>query len=88
MPIRVETGERGQDPPARVRDQHRVVVGEQCAVVPQKAQQMWHLLEIGRHVRVVPQEVRVIELQVDDVLNVTLRRAQLTASGRSGLLAI
>ena len=51
-------------------------------LLPQEVQQVRHLLEVGRDVRVVPQKVRVVELQVDDVLDIALRRMQLTTSGR------
>src|SRR5579883_2849002 len=39
---------------------------------------MRHLLQIGRNVGVVAREMRIIELDVDDVLNVSLRRIEMT----------
>jgi len=53
-----------------MRDQDRVVVRQQRAVPADEVQQVRHLLQIGRDVRVVPQEMHVVEDQVDDVLDV------------------
>jgi hypothetical protein len=52
-----------------VGDQDRVVVGEQRAVVREEVPQRGHLLEVRRHARGVAREVRVVELQDDDVLD-------------------
>src|SRR5262249_21516336 len=60
------------------------VVGDR-AVALQEAQQVGHLLQVGGHVRVVTREVRVVELDVDDVLDRALRRLQLApGGGRAG----
>jgi len=58
-----------------------VVVGEQGAVVADEVEQARHLLEIGGDVRVVAAEMRVVELDVDDVLDVAARRLELTTAG-------
>jgi hypothetical protein len=52
-----------------MRDQLRVVVREQRPVPAQELQQVRHLLELGRHVRPVAAQMRVVELQVDHVLD-------------------
>src|SRR3989442_6756909 len=48
---------------------------------------MRHLLQVGRDVRIVPREVRIIERDGDDVLDIAFRRRQVTAVvgwGRGG----
>ena len=52
---------------------------EQRAVAGQEVLQRRHLLEVGRDVRVVPGEVGVVVLDVDDVL---VRRRQMAGRGR------
>jgi hypothetical protein len=79
VPVRIEAGQRAEDPAARMRDQNRVVVRVERAVVPDEVQQVRHLLQIRRDVRVVSQEVHVVELDVDDVLDLALV-AELTAA--------
>src|ERR1700722_13970049 len=44
-----------------------VLVADQRAVAGDEPEQVWHLLEVAGHVRVVPAEVHVVELDVDDV---------------------
>ena len=83
VPVGIEPGQRAQDPATGVRDEHRVIIRQQRAVVLDEIEQVRHLLEIGRHVRVVTQEVSVVELDVDDVLDRTLGRLEL-ATGRRG----
>ena len=78
-PVGVHACLRGEDPGRGVRDQDRVVVGEQRAVAADEVQQVRHLLEVRRDVPVVPQEVRVVELDLDDVLDAVGERA---AAGR------
>jgi hypothetical protein len=70
--IGVHARERRQDPARGVRDEDRVVVRQQRPVAAHELEQVWHLLEIGGDVGVVPDEVRVVEDQVDDVLDVAL----------------
>jgi hypothetical protein len=45
------------------------VVRQQRTVAGQKGDQIRHLLEVGRHVRIVAREVDVVELDLDDVLD-------------------
>jgi hypothetical protein len=54
-----------------VGDQWGVVVGEQRAVVHDEVEQVRHLLQVGRDIWIVPAEVHVIELDVDDVFDGT-----------------
>ncbi len=88
VPVRIEARERAQDPAPRVRDQNCVVVRVERAVVLQEVQQMRHLLEIRRDVRVVPQEVDVVELQIDDVLDLSLVAELASGRTRSRLRAL
>ena len=55
-----------------------------------KFEQMRHLLEVRRDVRVVPEEVDVVEDDVDDVLDLSVGRLQLAAvaAAATGGLAV
>jgi hypothetical protein len=67
--VAVYAGQRRQNIDRGMRDQRRVMVREQRAVVLEKVQQIRDLLKIGRHVRVIAPKVDVVELDVDDVLD-------------------
>src|SRR5437660_9382868 len=54
------------------------MVGENCPLAFEKVQQVGHLLEIGRNVGVIADEMRVIELNVDNMLYLSLGRVQPT----------
>jgi hypothetical protein len=56
-----------------------VVVGEKRAIAPNKVEEVRHLLEVGWHVRVVAQEVHIVEDEVDDMLDSALGRMELTS---------
>jgi hypothetical protein len=64
-----------------------MVVRAERAVVLDEVEQMRHLLEIGRHVRVVALEMGVVELDLDDVLDLALGRVQLTPPAAAVSLA-
>ena len=49
------------------------------AVDANEVQEVRHLLEVRRDVRVVPEEMDVVEDDVDDVLDLPVGRLQLTA---------
>ena len=84
-PVAVDAGQRREDACGGVGDEHGMVVGEKRAVFPDEVEQVRHLLHIRRHVRVVPPEVRVVELDVDNVLNAADRGAELARGlGRGG----
>src|SRR6516164_2859152 len=51
------------------------MVGEKGTVVLEEIQQMWDLLEVGRHVRVIPPKMDVVELDIDDVLDAVIELA-------------
>ena len=82
MTVRIEAGLRREDPARGVRDQDRVVVREQRSVRLQEVEQVWHLLQVGRDAWVVAHVVRVVELQVDHVLDRARLRAELARSRR------
>jgi hypothetical protein len=63
-------------------DEHRVVLVQHRAVALEEAEQVRHLLEVGQNIRVVLGEIRVVELDEDDVLDRPLRRLQLASGGR------
>jgi len=57
-----------------------VVIAQQHAVAFDEVEQVRHLLQVRRDIRVVPGEVRVVELNVDYVLDLAVRRVQLAGS--------
>ena len=65
----VQAGLGGHDVVGRMRDQRRVLAGDQRPVAGDEVQQVRHLLQVAGHVRVVPGVVHVVELDVDDVLD-------------------
>ena len=75
--VRVNACERRENTGRGVRDQRSVVVGHQHAIVANKVEQVWHLLEVRGHVWVVTAEMGVVKLDVYNVLNVPLGRVQL-----------
>jgi hypothetical protein len=81
LPVRIEAGERRQDPARGVRDQNRVVVGEERPIALQEVEQVRHLLEVRGDVRVVAVVVRVVELDLDHVLDAVAVGAELAALG-------
>src|SRR6185312_321102 len=73
--LAIHTREGGHDVNRGVRDERGVMVGEQGALLFEEIQQIGHLLEIGRDVRVVASQVNVVELKVDDVLDGMVARS-------------
>jgi len=65
-----------------VRDENRVVVGQERAVVLDEVEQMRHLFKVGRNVGIVAVEVRVVELNVDDVTDISAGRVQFARAFR------
>ena len=68
-PIRVDAGQGSQDPGGGVGDQRRVIVCQERSVAADEVEQVRHLLQVGRDVRVVPPEMGVVELHVDHVFD-------------------
>jgi hypothetical protein len=64
MALGVDAGQRGKDVVGGVRDQRGVVVGKESAIAFQEVEQVRHLLEVGRNVRVVSAEVDIVKLNV------------------------
>jgi len=54
-------------------DEDRVVIREEGPVATDEVEKTRHLLQIGGHVRVVAPEVRVVELDVDQALDLRVR---------------
>jgi hypothetical protein len=80
VPVGIEPGQRAQDPARGVRDQDRVVVVVERAVVGEEVLQVRHQLEVGREVRPVTHQVRVVELEIDQVLDAAVAvRAEVAA---------
>ena len=59
-----------------------MVVRDERAVVLEEVQEVRHLLEVGRDVRVVAPIVRVVELQIDHVLDLPVLVAELAVRRR------
>ena len=59
-------------------DERRVVVRQESSVALDEVQQVGHLFQIGRHVRVIADEVRVVELHVNYVLHLAAGRVERT----------
>jgi hypothetical protein len=69
VPVAVQPAVDRQAVVGRVGDHRRVGVREDRPVRLEEVEQVWHLLEIGRDVGVVAEEVHVVEHEVDDVLD-------------------
>ena len=83
LAVRIEAGERGEDPTRGVRDEDGVVVVGQRAVAGHEVEQVRHLLEVGGHAGAVAEEVRVVERDGDDVLDSVVERTVLRYRRRS-----
>src|SRR5207237_6181216 len=77
LPVRVEAGQAGKDAAGGVRDENRVVVGEQGPVGAQKVEQVRHLLQVRGDVGSVTVEMGVVERHVDHVLDGCVCRVQM-----------
>ncbi len=80
LAVAVKTGQRCQDVVRRMRDQRRVVVREHRSVALDEVEQVRHHLQVRRDVRVVPEEMHVVERELDHVLDPV---AELARGGRS-----
>src|ERR1700719_476270 len=60
-----------------------MVIRHQHAIVRDEIQKVGHLFEIGGDVGIVASEVNIVELNVDNVLDLSPRRVQLAAAIRS-----
>ena len=58
-----------------MRDQRRVVVRQDGAVVLEEVQEVRHQLEVGRDVGVVPEEVHIVEADLNDMLDAVAKAA-------------
>ena len=69
LPVAVEAGQRRQDVIGRMGDQRRMAVREERPVLLEEVEQVRHHLEVGGHVRVVAEEVDVVERENHHVLD-------------------
>ncbi len=76
MALPIDTGESSNDVVGGVGDERGMVIGGERAVVHEEIEEMGHLLQVRGNVRVIAGEVNVVELNVDDVLDVSASRAQ------------
>src|SRR5713226_7769586 len=81
--VTIDASQRGEDIRGGVGDERSVMVGENGPLGLENVQEVRHLLEIGRHVRVIADKMRVIELNIDDMLDSSLGRVQ-----RAGILSL
>src|SRR5208337_4352198 len=69
--VPINTGQGRQDVIGGVGNKMSVVVGKHSSVVLEEVEQMRHLLQVGRNVGVIPLDVQVIELDVNNVADRT-----------------
>ncbi len=81
LAVAIQPGKGRQDVIGSMRDKRRVVVRHPRAVVLEELQQARHQLQVRRDVRVVPEEMDVVENELDDVLDAI---AELARAGRIG----
>ena len=79
MTVTIHASQRGEDIGSGVRNKRGVMVGQNRPLAFKKVQQVGHLLEIGRNVGVIADEMRVIELNIDNMLYLSLGRVQRTS---------
>ena len=60
------------------------MIGHQHAIARDEIQKVGHLFEIGGDVGIVASEVNIVELNVDNVLDLSPRRVQLAAAASGG----
>ena len=88
--VAVLAGELLQDVGAGVRDQPGVLVADHRAVAGDEVEQVGHLLQVARHVRIVASQVDVVEHDAHDVLDTVALAVQVAAGGpgaRAGRVA-
>jgi hypothetical protein len=78
--VRIEAGLGGQDIICGMRDEDRVVASVECAVLLDEIEKVGLLLEVGRDIGIVANEMLIIELNVYDVADLSRERIQLTIS--------
>ena len=84
LPVAVQPGIGGQDVVGGVRDERRVAVAQEGAVVLEEVQQVRHHLQVGRDVGVVPEEVHIVERELHHVLDPVAEVAGRRAVGGDG----
>src|ERR1700692_1863229 len=67
--VAIDPGQGRHDVDRGVRDQRRPVIGQKRPVFLEEFEQIWHLLEVGRNVRVVAAKMNIVEMNVDDALD-------------------
>lgn len=65
-----------------MRDQDRVIARVERAVLLDEIEQIGHLLEVRRHMRIVAGEVDVVEFHVDNMLDFSRGRVELASGMR------
>jgi hypothetical protein len=86
--VGIDPGQGGHDVDRGVRNQRGVMIGEDGALLLQEVQQVRHLFEVGRHVRIVAGQMHIVELDIDDMVDavgeMALRRGEGGAAGQNG----
>ena len=70
--VGVDPGQSREDVVSSVRDQGRVMIREDDTIVLDEVQKAWYLFQVRRDVGVVPREVRIVERDVDYMLNLSV----------------
>ena len=86
---RIDAGKDGDDVVGGVRDERRVMIGKERAILLDEVEQVRHLLKVGRYqgraiACGVALEVRIVEDDGDYVADLPARRVELASSGRTG----
>ena len=80
--VRVQAGLGGENVIRCVRNQNRMIAGIERAVLLDEVQQIGHLLQIRRHVRIVAREMDVIEFHVNHMSQLSRWRVECTCGVR------
>jgi hypothetical protein len=75
--VAMKTGQDGEGVGSLLRQRRCLMVAADDPVADQEVEQMRHLLEIGGDVGIVPPQVHVVELDMNDVLDGAAARTQL-----------
>ena len=85
--VAIDAGLGGENIGRGVRNQRGVMIAADGAVALDEIEQIRHLFEIGRNVRIVAPQMHVVENDMNNVFDLTARGIQLTGRGcglRSG----
>src|ERR1700687_1631089 len=80
--VAIDAGLGGENIGRGVGNQRRVMIAADRAVALNEVEQVRHLFEIGRNVRIVAPQMHVVENDMNNAFDLTAWRIQLTGRGR------